>query len=258
MSSVQRIVDLIQGLRSTPEWTAHSVAPLLKMNLLRDPKAPANAKVYLAAGDELFSSAKFWQPLFGISKGAVLQLEVHWTQQISEAALSAVIPAGAPRRMHPLPAPGSKGPARVGFSVSALNPNANVGLAFESRDGSKPYLIGISMKRELPPWVPRDWAPEAFRCYAVQPDHVTSFAIDRRETGAAAVTIDDLRLVRREVTLSFVAVEPRIGEILARDLIRTLLLGELLREQLQGKYDRVTYRASELDAIVTEPANVSR
>ena len=251
-SNAQRIIDLIQGLRSAPDWTAHKVAVLLKVELRRDPKAPSNAKVYVSSDDGLFPSARFWQPIFGISKSALLQLDVRWEQQISEADLSSLIPAGAPRRMHPPPAPGSKGPSRMGFSLSAVSASANVGLAFESRDKSKPYLFGINVKRELPPFSSQDWALAAFRAYAVQSGDALSYTIDWQATGSPAITVTDLSLVNRKLSLSFVAVEPRIGEILARELIRELLLRGLLREQLLGNYDQVTYRASELDSSVTE------
>jgi len=141
---------------------------------------------------------------------------------------------------------------RMGYSVSAVDARGNVGLAFESRDKSKPFLFAINIKRELPPGDPQVWSRHAFRPYIVQPDDTTTYAIDWLASGKAAVAVTDLRLADRHLSLAFVAVEPKVGDILARELIRDLLLGGLLRDELHGSYDDVTYLALETNSSITE------
>jgi hypothetical protein len=80
-----------------------------------------------------------------------------------------------------------------------------------------------------------------------------SFAIERRSTREDAVVVNAVELAGRTAKVSFVVKELMILEPLARKLIRELLLGKLLKDELAGKYDHVSYFATELETTTVEP-----
>jgi hypothetical protein len=161
--------------------------------------------------------------------------------------LGELIPLNVFPKLNP-PAIGSKGPLRVATTLSVQRPDIDMSFGFESRDKSPDYLDGVALQRPRATFAPADFLPERFKAYKVNSeDH--PYAIERRSTQTDAVVVSALRLTGRTVEISFKTVEPPVTEPLARKLIEHLLLGELLKEELAGKYDAVDYVATELGSI---------
>jgi len=254
MSDAQTIVDLVEALRNGLPWTVSSVAFLVGLPLERDKRAPENLKRYVGTGTGLIREVRFRQPTYLVPGGATVQLTIDWGSQIPQTALGALIPANAPKRLHSPAAPGGKGGERLFFSISVADPRANAGFTFERRDQGTAFLNAISLLREKAAEGPADHDSESFQPYAVREGAAETYAIERRSTGRDAVVVTLLGLANRTLKLSFVAVEPMIGEPLARRLILELILGTLLKDELAGKYDQVALHASELDSTTIEPA----
>ena len=119
------------------------------------------------------------------------------------------------------------------------------------RLGESPdYLETVALERPRSPLDPADFEPDHFRAYRVTHSH-EPYVIERRSTQKEAVSVSQLSLAERKLSVAFVAAESFISEPLARKLIERLLLGKLLKDELKGRYDTVEYVASELGLTTT-------
>ena len=205
-------------------------------------------------GRGLIREAKLRQQTFGTPGGPTVRLEVDWDGAVTRDEIGVLIPRNAKLKPHPLPAPGSRGPARMAFTLEVPDPRADAAYSFEHRDQSPAYLYGITLRRPAVPENPSEFAAECFRAYAVHEGDARSYAIERRSTHEDAVVVSAVELAGRTAKVSFVVKELMILEPFARKLIRELLLGELLKDELAGKYDQVSYIATELETTTVEPA----
>ena len=254
MSNAKQIISLVTTLLEANVWKPHAVGALVGFELSRDKRAPANLKRYRGSGPGLIRRADVLPQTFGTPGGPALRLEVDWDGAVTRDELGVLSPRNAKLKPHPLPAPGSRGPARMAFTLEVPNPSADAAYSFEHRDKSPAYLYGITLRRPAVPETPSDFAAECFRAYAVQEGDARSYTIERRSTHDDAVVVSAVELKGRTAEVSFVVKELMILEPFARKLIRELLLGELLKNELAGKYDQVSYFATELETTTVEPA----
>ena len=254
MSNAKQIIDLVTTLLEAKAWEPHAVGALVGFELSRDKRAPANLKRYRGSGPGLIRRADVLPQTFGTPGGPALRLEVDWDGAVTRDELGVLIPRNAKQKRNPPPPPGSQGPMRHSFGCDVPDPRANGVYSFESRDKSPDYLYWIGLRRPAVPETPSDFAAECFRAYAMHEGDAHSYAIERRSTHEDAVVVSAVELAGRTAKVSFVVKELMILEPLARKLIRELLLGELLKDELAGKYDQVSYFATELETTTVEPA----
>jgi len=223
---------------------------LLQVPLHRDKKAPEHLKMYHGQGVGLFRHVKLLLQTFGARVAPLLSVTCDWDAQVTRSALGALIPSNARRELNLPPSPGSQGPRRVFTTVWAEHADVRVGYGFESRNNGPEYLGRIAFQRPRSPLEPADFEPDRFRAYRVT-QASDPYAIERISTRKDAILISNLGVTERKLSVSFIAVESFIAEPLARTLIERLLLGELLADDLKGRYDVVEYVASELGSTTT-------
>jgi len=254
MSNAKQIIHLVTTLLEANVWEPHAVGALVGFELSRDKRAPANLKRYRGSGQGLIRRADVLPQMFGTPGGPALRFDIDWNGAVTPDELRVLVPRNAKQKVHSLPSPGSQGPMRHSYGCDVPDPRANGVYSFESRDKSPDYLYWIGLRRPAVPETPSDFATECFRAYAVQEGDARSYAIERRSTHEEAVVVSTVELAGRTAEVSFIVKELMILEPLARKLIRELLLGELLKDELAGKYDQVSYIATELETTTVEPA----
>lgn len=248
MSPAQQVIHVIEVLVAEQLWSPTVVGSTTQVTLPRHKEVSELTKMYLGTGGGLFRQVKLLVQTFEGRTAPSIYVSCDWEAHVTRADLSELIPSNTIRKLNPPPTPGSKGPLRVATTLSVQRQDTNMSFGFESRDKSPDYLRAFSLERPRATLAPADFLPECFRAYQVNTED-EPYAIERRSTRQDAVLVSDLKLAERNVQLSFKTVEAPVSEPLARKLIDQLLLGELLKEKLAGKYDSVDYLATELGSI---------
>lgn len=254
MSDAHFIIDLVNRFLAEPAWSRPFVEQVLNQALQRDPKAAERSKIYGRQGPGLITKVWLNQPVFSHPSSAAVRLNVDWERHVDWADLRAIVPHGSEVRTDPLPTPGSAGPAVWPFTEVVRDARGTVLLSFERRDKSRPFLYFVGLERPPQPDNPAEYDPSCFRAYVVREGDAQTYEIERRSTQTTAVNVSSLALRDGALHVSFVAAEPKVGEPLARKLIRELIVGDLLASELARKYTRIEYLATELGSQTSEPA----
>jgi hypothetical protein len=255
MAYAQEVVDLVATLRRIPEWSPGAVCKALEVKLTRELGTPAKVKRYHGAIDRgVLRTVRLTVPVFGGHLGWGVLVKVDWNGQVAQKDLGSLIPEGSKGSVMPAPTPGSKGPLRSSYSLRVPDAAGDAGFAFESLDRSPNYLVTVGLERPHPGNDDARQDARCFRSYAVHEGDARSYAIERRSNHEDAVVVSAVELKGRTAKVFFAVKELMILEPFARKLIRELLLGELLKDELAGKYDQVSYFATELETTTVEPA----
>jgi hypothetical protein len=253
MSNAQDVIELVNTLRQIPEWSLVAVNQALAVQLLRDKKATAKIKRYLGELNRGgLEKVTLTLPIFGGHLGWRVHVKVDPESHILRSDLGDLISPHAKGGVNPAPAPGNKGPAIHSHWWNAPHAQGDATFSFEQCDSSDYYLVSVILDRPHPGNDPDHYDSARFRAYASERGGAMSYVIERTATRTEAVEVPHAKLAQRKLSVSYAAVEPMIGEPLARKLIRQLLIDGLLRSELDGKLDSIAYTALELDTTTTE------
>ncbi|MEO7034543.1 MAG: hypothetical protein ABI548_11605 [Polyangiaceae bacterium] len=255
-SNQQQTIELVARLRAVSEWSVGEVESEFGIRLLRDGKSTAKLKVYDAPAREgLFTRTTLNQPIFGGHLGWRILIRVNEAGDVRRSHLESIIPAGSKGGMPPLPTPGSKGPAPFRFWQRVPHPLGECSFSFVGREDNIERLDGITLHRPHPGNDPAYFDASCFRAYATEEASANGYAIERISSRTEAVVVPKLALSGRTLSLEYVAAESMVGEPLARDLLRKLLIEGRLARKLAGQYDTIAFTSVELGSTVTERAD---
>lgn len=152
---------------------------------------------------------------------------------------------------HPPPTPGSAGPAPLRTSARVNHARGCDSFTFVRRDDGVDRLEALVLERPHPGNYPSQFDAGCFRAYATA-DGTAGYALERISTQSNAVVLPKHALNGRTLSLDYIASELMIGEPLARNLIRQLLVEGLLAPKLAGQCDTIAFTSIELGSTVTE------
>ena len=255
-SNPQQTIELVARLRAVPEWSVGEIESTFGIELLRDGKSTAKLKRYHSARHgSLFALTTLDQPILGGHLPWRVLIDVNESGDVRRGHLASIIPAGSKGGMNPLPAPGSKGPAPFRFWLRVPHPLGECSFSFLRSEDDVERLDGITLLRPHPGNDPSSFDASCFRAYTTDEPGENGYALERASTHTDAVLVPKLALTGRTVSLDYVAAEIMVGEPLARDLIRKLLIEGLLAPKLAGHYDTIAFTSVELGSTVTERAS---
>ncbi|MEP7048896.1 MAG: hypothetical protein ABJB12_01025 [Pseudomonadota bacterium] len=259
MSNADHLHQVCMSLLALPTWTRKALSDNFGWQLDFDGRPPSATKKYRGkVVDPCFDLVTLRQPIYGGKLGWALGLHVQPTVAIPFTELVPPLPARFAAGVHP-PAMGGVGPTTTATWRTWEAVGGRMTMQFERAFHSTVELVkGISLGRDRAADPPNFDQTDRYRALACNEEQSRFYVIEERTSPAEKIRVDAVSMRERVLKVSYTCTDPLIGDVLARKLVRHVLLGQLMRQDLEGKVDRIEYTDLESKQSVSKRWQAAR
>jgi hypothetical protein len=242
MTRAEHVLKVCTDLSAMPTWSVASLFQKYAWHLERSSVQLRGVKVYRGqVADPTFDEVTLAQPVYGGKGGWGLGLRLQKDASVSLKQLTPALPKKFLARTNP-PALGAKGPPVTRSSHTWQIAGGQLLMQLERVDGAPDEIVrSIHFKRDQPLDPPSYDQLDQYRAVECNDEHGHSYLIEESTSLEEKVRVEAISLRERMLKLSYTCIDPLVGDLLARRLIRHALLGQLMLHELEGKVDRIEY-----------------